>query len=94
MGRWAAEWPGAVHFIGVGGVAMSGLATLLAERGVRVRGSDQAVYPPASEVLAAAGIEVGTPYAATNLDPSGDVDLVVVGNAVSRGNPELERALE
>jgi len=94
MGRWAAEWPATVHFIGVGGVAMSGLATLLAERGVRVRGSDQAVYPPASEVLAAAGIEVGTPYAATNLDPPGDVDLVVVGNAVSRGNPELERALE
>ncbi len=94
MGRWAADWPDAVHFIGVGGVAMSGLATLLAERGVRVRGSDQAVYPPASEVLAAAGIEVRTPYAATNLDPPGAPGLVVVGNAVSRGNPELERALD
>ena len=49
---------------------------------------------PASEVLAAAGIEVRTPYAATNLDPPGQVDLIVVGNAVSRGNPELERALD
>ncbi|MCU0230539.1 MAG: Mur ligase family protein [Acidobacteria bacterium] len=94
MGRWAADWPDTAHFIGVGGVAMSGLATLLAQRGVRVRGSDQAVYAPASEVLAAAGIEVRTPYAAANLDPVPELDLVVVGNAVSRGNPELERALD
>jgi UDP-N-acetylmuramate: L-alanyl-gamma-D-glutamyl-meso-diaminopimelate ligase len=92
MGRWVAEWPRAAHFIGVGGVAMSSLATLLAERGVRVSGSDQAVYPPASDVLAAAGIEVRTPYAAAHLDPV--PDLLVVGNAVSRGNPELERALD
>ncbi len=71
---------------------MSGLATLLAGRGVQVRGSDQAIYPPASEILAAAGIEVLTPYDPVHLDPP--PELVVVGNAVSRGNPELEGALE
>jgi len=63
MGRWAAEWRGgALHR--VGGVAMSGLATASGGRGVRVRGSDRPFYPPASEVLAAAAIEVRTPYAA------------------------------
>jgi UDP-N-acetylmuramate: L-alanyl-gamma-D-glutamyl-meso-diaminopimelate ligase len=81
-----------VHFIGVGGVAMSNLAALLAERGVRVTGSDRAVYPPASEVLARAGIEVRTPFDPAHLEPQ--PDLVVVGNAVSRGNQELEAALD
>jgi UDP-N-acetylmuramate: L-alanyl-gamma-D-glutamyl-meso-diaminopimelate ligase len=71
---------------------MSSLAALLAGRGVRVTGSDQAVYPPASEVLERAGIEVGTPYAEAHLDPA--PDLVVVGNAISRGNEEVEAALE
>lgn len=92
MGRWGAEWPRSVHFIGIGGVAMSALATLLAGRGVKVRGSDRAVYPPVSEILAAHGIEVLSPFSPGNL--SGPVDLVVVGNAVSRGNPELEQLLD
>ncbi|MCE5247291.1 Mur ligase domain-containing protein [bacterium] len=92
MGLWPAPWPRSAHFIGVGGVAMSALATVLKARGVDVRGSDRALYPPASDVLAAAGIELRTPFAAANLDPA--PDLVVVGNAVSRGNPELERALD
>jgi UDP-N-acetylmuramate: L-alanyl-gamma-D-glutamyl-meso-diaminopimelate ligase len=93
MGRWQADWPGAAHLIGIAGSAMSGLATMLAARGLRVTGSDEAVYPPASDVLAAAGITVATPYAAGNLPAARDA-LVVVGNAISRGHPELERALD
>lgn len=91
MGRWPAAWPEAVHMIGIGGVAMSGLATLLAGRGVRVQGSDRAVYPPASDMLATAGIKVLTPFDSANLTTAGE--LVVVGNAISRGNEELEAAL-
>ncbi len=91
MGRWPAAWPESVHLIGVGGVAMSGLAAVLARGGSRVRGSDRAVYPPASTMLEAAGIELRTPFDASNLSPT--PDLVVVGNAISRGNVELERAL-
>ncbi|NJN63845.1 MAG: hypothetical protein HC882_02490 [Acidobacteria bacterium] len=92
MGRWPAPWPERAYLIGIGGAAMSGLATLLAARGVRVAGSDGAVYPPASSTLAEAGIDVRTPYAAANLDR--DAGLVIVGNAISRGNEELERALD
>lgn len=92
MKSWPRPWSGTLHFIGIGGVGMSSLATLLARRGVHVRGSDQQVYPPASDMLARAGIEVRTPYSPENLDP--EPDLVVVGNAVSRGNPELESALD
>jgi UDP-N-acetylmuramate: L-alanyl-gamma-D-glutamyl-meso-diaminopimelate ligase len=92
MKEWPQPWSGHVHFIGVGGVAMSNLAALLAERDVSVTGSDHAVYPPASDVLERAGIEVRTPFAAEHLEP--EPDLVVVGNAVSRGNEELEAALD
>lgn len=92
MGRWPATWPERVHLIGVGGVAMSGLAALLRQGGAQVSGSDRAVYPPASTMLAAAGIEVHSPFDACHLDPP--ADLVVVGNAISRGNPELEAALQ
>ncbi|MBP7146155.1 MAG: UDP-N-acetylmuramate--alanine ligase [Acidobacteria bacterium] len=92
MGRWPAGWPASAYFVGVGGVAMSGLAILLARRGVRVRGSDASVYPPASDMLEAAGIPVATPYDAAHLEPP--AEIVVLGNAISRGNPELERGLE
>ncbi|RMG45089.1 MAG: hypothetical protein D6718_08440 [Acidobacteria bacterium] len=92
MGRWPAPWPTSVHLIGVGGVAMSSLAVLLARRGVSVTGSDRDVYPPASELLARAGIEPRTPYSPSNL-PSRP-DLVIVGNAVSPGNEELDAVLE
>ncbi len=91
MGRWPADWPESVHLIGVGGVAMSGLAAVLAQGGSRVRGSDRAVYPPASTMLEAAGIELRTPFDALHLSPA--PELVVVGNAISRGNVELEHAL-
>ncbi len=91
MGRWQAEWPERCHFIGVGGVAMSGLALVLKEHGVRVSGSDGAIYPPASLILEAAGIEVFTPFDPAHLGSR--PDLVVVGNAISPGNSEVDAAV-
>jgi UDP-N-acetylmuramate: L-alanyl-gamma-D-glutamyl-meso-diaminopimelate ligase len=81
-----------VHLIGICGTAMASLAGLLSERRIRVSGSDAAAYPPMSDFLAAKGIPVAQPYAAANLDPL--PDYVVVGNAISRGNPELEHVLD
>ena len=83
---------GHVHLIGICGTAMASLAGMLQAEGYRVTGSDTAAYPPMSDQLAAMGIAVMEPYAASNLDevPA----LVVVGNAISRGNPELERVLD
>ncbi|MGE0405120.1 MAG: UDP-N-acetylmuramate:L-alanyl-gamma-D-glutamyl-meso-diaminopimelate ligase [Candidatus Korobacteraceae bacterium] len=71
---------------------MASLAGLLQQRGFRVTGSDSAVYPPMSDFLAELGIPVSQPYAEANLNPR--PDLVIVGNAISRGNPELERVLD
>jgi UDP-N-acetylmuramate: L-alanyl-gamma-D-glutamyl-meso-diaminopimelate ligase len=81
-----------IHLIGICGTAMATLAALLKQRGHDVRGSDQNVYPPMSDFLAAEGIHARSGYAAEHLTP--DLDLVVVGNAISRGNPELEALLE
>ena len=81
-----------IHLIGVCGTAMATVAALLRSRGHDVRGSDQNVYPPMSDFLAAEGIRTFTGYSAANITP--DLDLVVVGNAISRGNPELEAVLE
>jgi UDP-N-acetylmuramate: L-alanyl-gamma-D-glutamyl-meso-diaminopimelate ligase len=81
-----------IHLIGICGTAMGTLAALLKSRGHHVRGSDQHVYPPMSDFLQAEGIPIADGYAAANI--TGDVDLVVVGNAISRGNPELETVLE
>jgi len=82
-----------VHFIGIGGTAMAGAAVALKERGYQVTGSDQQViYPPMSTFLAARGIEPQTGYAEANL--AHRPDLVVIGNAISRGNPEAEFVLE
>ena len=81
-----------IHLIGVCGTAMATLAALLKQRGHVVRGSDQNIYPPMSDFLAAEGIETMTGYAADRI--TADLDLVVVGNAISRGNPELEAVLE
>jgi len=71
---------------------MATLAALLKRRGYDVRGSDQNVYPPMSDFLAAEQIPIVTGYAADHIGP--EVDLVVVGNAISRGNAELESVLE
>ena len=80
------------HVCAVCGTAMASLAGLLRERGHEVTGSDQDVYPPMSTQLAAMDIEVRSPYAEGNVPA--DVDLVVIGNALSRGNPEVEAVLE
>ncbi|BCS33879.1 UDP-N-acetylmuramate--L-alanyl-gamma-D-glutamyl-meso-2,6-diaminoheptandioate ligase [Luteitalea sp. TBR-22] len=80
-----------IHLIGVAGTAMATLAAMLQRRGHRVTGSDAGVYPPMSDFLRAEAIEVHEGYAAEHVDPS--ADLVVVGNAISRGNPELEAVL-
>ena len=82
---------GHIHLIAICGVGMASLAGLLQSRGYRITGSDQNVYPPMSNYLADIGIEVISGYGAANLAQR--PDLVVIGNAVSRGNPEAEAVL-
>jgi UDP-N-acetylmuramate: L-alanyl-gamma-D-glutamyl-meso-diaminopimelate ligase len=84
--------PRHIHLIGICGTAMASLAGMLQERGFRVTGSDAAAYPPMSTFLESLGIPVAQPFAESNLDPR--PDLVIVGNALSRGNVELERVLD
>jgi UDP-N-acetylmuramate: L-alanyl-gamma-D-glutamyl-meso-diaminopimelate ligase len=81
-----------IHLIGVCGTAMATLAALLKHRGHDVSGSDEHVYPPMSDFLAAERITVLEGYRAEHLDAP--PDLVVVGNAISRGNAELEVVLD
>jgi UDP-N-acetylmuramate: L-alanyl-gamma-D-glutamyl-meso-diaminopimelate ligase len=81
-----------VHLIGICGTAMASLAGMLKQRGFRVSGSDAAAYPPMSDFLEELGIQVAQPFDARNLDPR--PDLIVVGNAISRGNVELEHVLD
>jgi UDP-N-acetylmuramate: L-alanyl-gamma-D-glutamyl-meso-diaminopimelate ligase len=71
---------------------MASLAGLLQQRGHLVTGSDNAAYPPMKNVLASLGIELKQPYNEANLEPR--PDLVIVGNAISRGNIELEYVLD
>ncbi|HEY7096168.1 MAG TPA: UDP-N-acetylmuramate:L-alanyl-gamma-D-glutamyl-meso-diaminopimelate ligase [Terriglobales bacterium] len=80
-----------VHLIGICGTAMASLAGMLKARGFRVTGSDAAAYPPMSEFLSSLDIPV-SPWDPLNLEPR--PDLVVVGNAISRGNIELEHVLD
>jgi len=87
----SAEEVKSVHFIGIGGTAMASVAVLCRDRGYTVTGSDENVYPPMSTFLAQRGIQSATGYRAANLDHR--PDLVVVGNAMRRGNPEVERLL-
>ena len=81
-----------VHFIGICGTAMATLAAMLKDEGHRVLGSDQHVYPPMSDFLAARKIPCYDGFDADHITP--DIDLAVIGNAVSRGNPEVEAVLE
>src|SRR5262245_22623570 len=81
-----------VHFIGICGTAMGTLGAMLKRKGFEVRGSDQDVYPPMSDFLAAEQIPTFSGYDAAHI--TSDLDLVVVGNAISRGNPELEEVLD
>lgn len=81
-----------IHLIGICGTAMASLAGMLNECGFRVTGSDSAAYPPMSDFLRSLGIMIAQPFAVQNLNPK--PDLVVVGNAISRGNVELEHVLD
>ena len=81
-----------VHFIGICGTAMASVAGALQERGINVTGSDTNSYPPMSTFLDEHGIEVQEGYCEGNLADA--PDLVVIGNAISRGNPEAEAVLE
>ena len=81
-----------IHLIGICGTAMASLAGMLQLRGHRVTGSDQAAYPPMSDLLRSLGIPVAEPFSPANLQPI--PDLVIVGNAISRGNVELETTLD
>jgi len=81
-----------VHFIGIGGTAMAAVAAAIRDKGLLVTGSDQNVYPPMSTFLEARNIEFTSGYTEQNL--AHKPDLVVVGNAISRGNPEAEVVLE
>jgi len=71
---------------------MASLAGLLKQRGFKVTGSDAAAYPPMSDFLASISIPILQPYSEANLKPR--PDMVIVGNAISRGNPELEYVLD
>jgi len=81
-----------VHLIGICGTAMASLAGMLKEQGFHVTGSDNAAYPPMSDFLATINIAVCQPFSESNLEPR--PGMVVVGNAISRGNPELEYVLD
>jgi len=81
-----------VHFVGICGTAMASAAAAMQARGFRVTGSDTNVYPPMSTFLAERKVEVISGYDEKNL--SHRPDLVVIGNAMSRGNPEVEAVLE
>jgi UDP-N-acetylmuramate: L-alanyl-gamma-D-glutamyl-meso-diaminopimelate ligase len=80
-----------VHLIAICGVGMASLAGLLQSRGYRVTGSDQNVYPPMSTYLRGIGIPILSGYSEEHLKPR--PDLVVIGNAISRNNPEADAAL-
>jgi UDP-N-acetylmuramate: L-alanyl-gamma-D-glutamyl-meso-diaminopimelate ligase len=81
-----------IHFVGICGTAMASTAAAMQQKGVKVTGSDQNVYPPMSTFLAERKIEVISGYAEHNL--AHKPDLVVIGNAISRGNPEAEYVLD
>jgi UDP-N-acetylmuramate: L-alanyl-gamma-D-glutamyl-meso-diaminopimelate ligase len=88
----SAATPRHYHLIGIAGTAMASLAGLLRAAGHTVTGSDENVYPPMSDQLRELGIRYAEGYGAANLEPR--PDWVVVGNAISRGNEELEAVLD
>lgn len=81
-----------IHLIGVAGTAMAALAGMLAERGLRVTGSDNQLYEPTASLLAHLKVEVRTSFGAHNLAPP--PDLAVVGNVITRANPEAQALLQ
>jgi UDP-N-acetylmuramate: L-alanyl-gamma-D-glutamyl-meso-diaminopimelate ligase len=85
------EAPKSFHLLGICGTAMGAVAVALKERGFRVSGSDSNVYPPMSTFLQEKGIRLMEGYRAENIP--GDAEVVVIGNAMTRGNPEVEAVL-
>ncbi len=86
-----------LHILGICGTFMGGVAALARELGLEVEGSDTNVYPPMSTQLEALGIELMPGYKAEHLQPSpghAAPDVVVVGNAMTRGNPAVEYMLD
>src|SRR3984957_19021460 len=81
-----------IHFLGICGTAMGAVAAAFRELGFVVTGSDDNVYPPMSTFLEAKGIKISGGFRPENIPP--EVDLIVVGNALGRGNPELEAVLD
>src|SRR5437773_7355325 len=81
-----------VHFVGICGTAMASAAAAMQQKGFQVTGSDQNVYPPMSEFLAEQKIQVFSGYSEQNLCHK--PELAVIGNAISRGNPEVEFVLD
>ncbi len=78
-----------LYFLGIAGTGMASIAGLCQEAGFKVCGSDQAAYQPTAGQLQASGIPVYSPYGQQNLEEA-NPDVLIVGNAISRGNPELE----
>src|SRR5207249_1069782 len=85
------EAPKKFHFLGICGTAMASVAAALQERGFKVTGSDENVYPPMSSFLQEQGIALKAGYRAENIPA--DADVVVIGNVMRRGNPEVEAVL-
>ena len=80
-----------IHILGICGTFMGGLAVIARQMGHQVTGADQNVYPPMSTQLESQGIVLREGYRAENLEPK--PDLVIIGNALARGNPEVEAVL-
>src|SRR6266567_8908938 len=83
--------PQKFHFVGICGTAMGSVAAALQERGFRISGSDESVYPPMSIFLEERGIKLHQGYGKENIPD--DADVIVIGNAMKRGNPEVEAVL-
>ena len=81
-----------IHFLGICGTAMGSVAAALSQRGFVVTGSDENVYPPMSTFLAEKGVEITQGYRPENIPAK--ADLIVIGNAMKRGNPEVESVLD
>jgi UDP-N-acetylmuramate: L-alanyl-gamma-D-glutamyl-meso-diaminopimelate ligase len=82
-----------IHLVGVAGTGMGSFAGMLKAAGYEVTGSDENVYPPMSDMLAAWGVQVMTPYSPANLDVARP-DLVIIGNVIRRVNPEATAVRE
>ncbi len=80
------------HFLGICGTAMGAVAAAMARQGYKVSGSDENVYPPMSTFLESEGIKISKGYHASNIPP--DADVIIIGNAMSRGNAEVEAVLQ